>query len=70
MPSIWMCVHEIIEIVCFVPVDRHEQSHLFYFVHSHHWFLLQYKNVKPDYVKAIWNVINWDTVEARLQAAK
>jgi superoxide dismutase len=33
-------------------------------------FFLQYKNVKPDYVKAIWDVINWDTVEARLQAAK
>ncbi|KAG7341890.1 superoxide dismutase [Nitzschia inconspicua] len=35
-----------------------------------HAFYLDYKNVKPDYVKAIWDVINWDTVEARLEAAK
>ncbi|KAL3922183.1 MAG: hypothetical protein SGILL_002343 [Bacillariaceae sp.] len=29
-----------------------------------------YKNVKPDYVKAIWDVINWDTVEGRFESAK
>ena len=35
-----------------------------------HAFYLQYKNVKPDYVKAWWNVINWEDVAARYAAAK
>ncbi|KAF9516600.1 hypothetical protein BS47DRAFT_1380988 [Hydnum rufescens UP504] len=31
-----------------------------------HAFYLQYKNVKPDYLNAIWNVINFDEAEKRL----
>lgn len=31
--------------------------------------LWQYKNVRPDYVKAIWKVANWKDVEARYVAA-
>lgn len=30
-----------------------------------HAFYLQYKNVKPDYLKAIWNVINFNEAETR-----
>ena len=30
-----------------------------------HAFYLQYKNVKADYVKAFWNVINWEEVQKR-----
>jgi len=33
-------------------------------------FYVDYRNVKPDYVKAYWNVVNWDVVEQRLSAAK
>jgi len=34
-----------------------------------HAFYLQYLNVKVDYLKAIWNVINWDEAEKRLAEA-
>jgi superoxide dismutase, Fe-Mn family len=30
-----------------------------------HAFYLQYENVKADWVKAFWNLVNWDDVGAR-----
>jgi Fe-Mn family superoxide dismutase len=35
---------------------------------EHAWYL-QYKNVKADYLKEIWKVVNWGKVEERLAAA-
>ncbi len=35
-----------------------------------HAFYLQYENRKPDYLEAIWNVINWDNVQQRYEAAR
>ncbi|KAF6035740.1 SOD2 [Bugula neritina] len=35
-----------------------------------HAFYLQYKNVKANYVKAIWEVINWENVNQRLDDAR
>jgi len=35
-----------------------------------HAYYLQYKNVRPDYVEAIFDIINWNDVSARFAAAK
>jgi superoxide dismutase, Fe-Mn family len=34
-----------------------------------HAYYLQYKNVKADYVKAFWNVVNWSDAQDRFAAA-
>jgi Fe-Mn family superoxide dismutase len=35
-----------------------------------HAFYLDYLNVKADYVKAVWNIANWQNVAQRLDAAR
>ena len=35
-----------------------------------HAFYLDYLNVKADYVKAVWNIANWQDVAARLERAR
>ncbi|WP_449536804.1 superoxide dismutase [Ferdinandcohnia sp. Marseille-Q9671] len=34
-----------------------------------HAYYLQYKNVREEYVKNWWNIVNWDEVEYRFQEA-
>ncbi|MBO1765044.1 Fe-Mn family superoxide dismutase, partial [Escherichia coli] len=35
-----------------------------------HAYYLQYKNLRADYVKAFFNVINWANVNDRYEAAR
>jgi Fe-Mn family superoxide dismutase len=50
-----------------VPVGTHPVLMLDMWEHA---FYLDYLNVKADYVKAFWNIVNWQDAQARFDAAR
>lgn len=35
-----------------------------------HAYYLQYRNARPDFVKAVWNIVNWEDVARRYAEAR
>ncbi|WP_403025004.1 superoxide dismutase [Salinibacterium sp. GXW1014] len=35
-----------------------------------HAYYIDYKNVRADYVKAFWNIVNWQNVQQRFETAR
>ncbi|MBA3603854.1 MAG: superoxide dismutase [Parachlamydiaceae bacterium] len=71
----WLGFHKETKLLCILTCPNQDPVSMLGYVPLlgidvwEHAYYLQYKNARPDYLKAIWEVVNWKNVEERYAEA-